>query len=214
KGLADTALRTADSGYLTRRLVDVAQEVIVVAEDCETDKGIVIRILDERGQVIRNLRSRIYGRVLADDVKIERKLVETEDGEKLKAGTVLRAEHVQALAATGGDVESVRVRSVLTCDTRNGVCQGCYGLSLATGRQVEVGEAVGIMAAQSIGEPGTQLTMRTFHTGGVAGDDITHGLPRVQELFEARSPKGKAVLTEVAGPVRLEEDEDGRRIVV
>ncbi|HSJ33462.1 MAG TPA: DNA-directed RNA polymerase subunit beta' [Acidimicrobiia bacterium] len=214
KGLADTALRTADSGYLTRRLVDVAQEVIVVAEDCETDKGIVIRIVDDRGAVIRNIRSRVYGRVLADDVKIDRKLVETEDGDKLKAGTTLKTKEIQALVDAGGQVESVRCRSVLTCDTRNGVCQTCYGLSLATGRQVELGEAVGIMAAQSIGEPGTQLTMRTFHTGGVAGDDITHGLPRVQELFEARSPKGKAVLTEVGGPVQLVEDEDGRRLVV
>ncbi|HLT97961.1 MAG TPA: DNA-directed RNA polymerase subunit beta' [Acidimicrobiia bacterium] len=214
KGLADTALRTADSGYLTRRLVDVAQEVIVVAEDCETDKGITITIVDERGSVIRNIRSRLYGRVLADDVKVDRKLVETEDGEKLKAGTMLRQREIQALIDAGGAVESVRVRSVLACDTRNGVCQTCYGLSLATGRQVEIGEAVGIMAAQSIGEPGTQLTMRTFHTGGVAGDDITHGLPRVQELFEARSPKGKAVLAEVGGPVRIVEDEDGRRIVV
>jgi DNA-directed RNA polymerase subunit beta' len=214
KGLADTALRTADSGYLTRRLVDVAQEVIVVAEDCETDKGIVIRIVDERGNVIRNIRSRVYGRVLADDVKIDRKLVETEDGEKLRAGTTLKTKEIQALVDAGGQVESVRTRSVLTCDTRNGVCQTCYGLSLATGRQVEIGEAVGIMAAQSIGEPGTQLTMRTFHTGGVAGDDITHGLPRVQELFEARSPKGKAVLTEVGGPVQLVEDENGRRLVI
>ncbi|CAN5832794.1 DNA-directed RNA polymerase subunit beta' [soil metagenome] len=214
KGLADTALRTADSGYLTRRLVDVSQEVIIVAEDCDTDRGIVIRTVDERGQVIRNLRSRVYGRVLADDVKIDRKVVETEDGVKLKAGTILMTKEVQALADTEGAVQSVRTRSVLTCDTRNGVCQVCYGISLATGREVELGEAVGIMAAQSIGEPGTQLTMRTFHTGGVAGDDITHGLPRVQELFEARSPKGKAVLTEVAGPVRVVENEEGRRLVV
>ncbi|HEX7100094.1 MAG TPA: DNA-directed RNA polymerase subunit beta' [Acidimicrobiia bacterium] len=214
KGLADTALRTADSGYLTRRLVDVAQEVIVVEDDCETDRGISIRIIDERGNIIRNLRSRVYGRILADDVKIDRRVVETDDGDKLKAGTMIRAKELQALLETGGEVESVRVRSVLTCETRNGVCRACYGLSLATGRDVEVGEAVGIMAAQSIGEPGTQLTMRTFHTGGVAGDDITHGLPRVQELFEARSPKGKAVLSEVAGAVRIVEDEEGRKIVI
>src|SRR5690606_37195700 len=133
KGLADTALRTADSGYLTRRLVDVAQEGIVVAEDCETDKGIVIRILDERGQVIRNLRSRIYGRVLADDVKIERKLVETEDGEKLKAGTVLRAEHVQARAAPGGTLRSSGFCVFLTFDILDGVCKGCFWLSLSIG---------------------------------------------------------------------------------
>jgi DNA-directed RNA polymerase subunit beta' len=214
KGLADTALRTADSGYLTRRLVDVAQEVIVLEEDCETDKGVAVRILDERGGVIRNLHSRAYGRILADDVKVDRKLVETDEGEKLTAGTMLRSPHVQALADTNGGVDSIRVRSVLTCETRNGVCRTCYGLSLATGREVEIGEAVGIMAAQSIGEPGTQLTMRTFHTGGVAGDDITHGLPRVQELFEARSPKGKAVLAEYSGPVHLVDDEEGRRLVL
>src|SRR5690606_20494822 len=214
KGLADTALRTADSGYLTRRLVDVAQEVIVVEDDCETDRGIVIKIVGERGNVIRNLRSRVYGRVLADDVKVDRKIVETDDGEKLRAGTMIRANELQALMETGGQVESVRVRSVLACETRNGVCRTCYGLSLATGREVEVGGAVGIMAAQSIGEPGTQLTMRTLHTGGVAGDDITHGLPRVQELFEARSPKGKAVLTEVSGIARIVEDEEGRKIVI
>src|SRR5690606_295211 len=145
KGLADTALRTADSGYLTRRLVDVAQEVIVVEDDCETDRGIVIKIVDERGNVIRNLRSRVYGRVLADDVKVDRKIVETDDGEKLRAGTMIRANELQALMETGGQVESVRVRSVLACETRNGVCRTCYGLSLATGREVEVGEAVGIM---------------------------------------------------------------------
>src|SRR5690606_28077852 len=212
KGLADTALRTADSGYLTRRLVDVSQEMIVLEEDCGTDRGIPIRVVDERGQKIRNLRSRIFGRVLADDVKDGRSLIETTDGQKLRAGTTIKAQELNAIA--NADLESVRVRSPLTCETRGGVCQACYGLSLATNRQVEIGEAVGIMAAQSIGEPGTQLTMRTFHTGGVAGDDITHGLPRVQELFEARSPKGKAVLSEVGGPVMLVEDEGGRRLVV
>ncbi len=215
KGLADTALRTADSGYLTRRLVDVSQEVIIVEEDCETDRGIVISILDPRGGVLRNLRSRIFGRVLADDLKIGRKLVETDKGDKLRAGTIIGSRELQAISsAAGEELASVRVRSVLTCDTRNGVCQACYGLSLATGKQVEVGEAVGIMAAQSIGEPGTQLTMRTFHTGGVAGEDITHGLPRVQELFEARSPKGKAVLSEIGGIVRESDDEGGRRVVI
>ncbi len=214
KGLADTALRTADSGYLTRRLVDVSQELIVNIEDCETDKGIKIAITDERGKVIRNLRSRVYGRMLADDVKIERKLVEGADGVKLKAGTIIGTKALLALEAQGADVESVRVRSVLTCDAKLGVCQACYGLSLATGKIVELGEAVGIMAAQSIGEPGTQLTMRTFHTGGVAGEDITHGLPRVVELFEARAPKGKASLSEDGGPVRVIEDDAGRRVVV
>ena len=212
KGLADTALRTADSGYLTRRLVDVSQEVIILDTDCETDKGIVISVVDERGTKIRNLRSRIYGRVLADDLKEGRTLVATVDDEKLRAGTVLGTKELHAIEKA--DIETIRVRSPLTCDTRGGVCQACYGLSLATGRMVETGEAVGIMAAQSIGEPGTQLTMRTFHTGGVAGEDITHGLPRVVELFEARTPKGKAVLSDAKGVVNLVEDSDGRRIVL
>jgi DNA-directed RNA polymerase subunit beta' len=212
KGLADTALRTADSGYLTRRLVDVSQEMIVTEEDCETDRGIVIRVVDDRGNKIRNLRSRVFGRVLADDVKEGRSLVATEDDEKLRAGTIIGTKVLHAIE--GADLESIRVRSPLTCDTRAGVCQACYGLSLATGRLVETAEAVGIMAAQSIGEPGTQLTMRTFHTGGVAGEDITHGLPRVVELFEARTPKGKAVLSEISGVAMLVDDEEGRRIVV
>ncbi|HEY4584347.1 MAG TPA: DNA-directed RNA polymerase subunit beta', partial [Acidimicrobiia bacterium] len=212
KGLADTALRTADSGYLTRRLVDVSQEMIVLEEDCQTDKGIVIGVLDERGNKIRNLRSRIYGRVLADDLKEGRTLVSTEDGDKLRAGSVLGTKGLHAVEEA--DIESIRVRSPLTCDTRGGVCQACYGISLATGKTVEIGEAVGIMAAQSIGEPGTQLTMRTFHTGGVAGEDITHGLPRVVELFEARAPKGKAVMAEERGVITVVEDEQGRRIVM
>ena len=186
--------------------------MIVLEEDCETDKGIVINVLDERGNKIRNLRSRLYGRVLADDLKEGRTLVATQDDDKLRAGTLIGTKELHAIEQA--DVETVRARSPLTCDTRNGVCQTCYGLSLATGNVVEMGEAVGIMAAQSIGEPGTQLTMRTFHTGGVAGDDITHGLPRVVELFEARTPKGKAVMSEIRGTVHLVDDEDGRRIVV
>ncbi|HET9202977.1 MAG TPA: DNA-directed RNA polymerase subunit beta' [Acidimicrobiia bacterium] len=212
KGLADTALRTADSGYLTRRLVDVSQEMIILEDDCGTDKGIIISVLDERGSKIRNLRSRIYGRMLADDLKEGRTLVATVDDEKLRAGVVLGTNELHAIEEA--DVESVRVRSPLTCDTRGGVCQACYGLSLATGRTVETGEAVGIMAAQSIGEPGTQLTMRTFHTGGVAGEDITHGLPRVVELFEARTPKGKAVISDLSGVVTLVEDTEGRRVLI
>ncbi len=212
KGLADTALRTADSGYLTRRLVDVSQEMIILDDDCGTDKGITISVVDERGAKIRNLRSRIYGRVLADDLKEGRTLVATVDDEKLRAGVVLGTKELHAIEEA--DIESVRVRSPLTCDTRGGVCQACYGLSLATGRTVETGEAVGIMAAQSIGEPGTQLTMRTFHTGGVAGEDITHGLPRVVELFEARTPKGKAVISDLSGVVTLVEDTEGRRVLI
>ena len=212
KGLADTALRTADSGYLTRRLVDVSQEMIILEDDCETDRGIVISVNDERGEKIRNLRSRIFGRVLADDLKVGRSLVATADNKKLRAGTLIGTKELHAVG--DADVETVRVRSPLTCDTRGGVCQACYGLSLATGYIVELGEAVGIMAAQSIGEPGTQLTMRTFHTGGIAGDDITHGLPRVVELFEARTPKGRAIMSELTGEARYLDDEEGRRIVV
>jgi DNA-directed RNA polymerase subunit beta' len=213
KGLADTALRTADSGYLTRRLVDVSQEVIVRSADCETDRGIVISIRDRSGAPIRNLRNRVFGRVLADDVKVERKLVETAAGDKLRAGTLLRRKEMEALVAAEA-VDQIRVRSVLTCEERHGVCSACYGLSLATGLEVDTGEAVGIVAAQSIGEPGTQLTMRTFHTGGVAGEDITHGLPRVVELFEARTPKGKAILSEAGGTMSIREDEGGRQVVV
>ena len=212
KGLADTALRTADSGYLTRRLVDVSQEMIILEVDCETDRGIVISVIDERGDKIRNLRSRSFGRALADDLKEGRTLVATENGTKLRAGTIIATKELHAIE--GADVETIRVRSPLTCDTRGGVCQACYGLSLATGKTVEIGEAVGIMAAQSIGEPGTQLTMRTFHTGGVAGEDITHGLPRVVELFEARTPKGKAILSAMSGVIAHVDDEEGRRIVV
>jgi DNA-directed RNA polymerase subunit beta' len=213
KGLADTALRTADSGYLTRRLVDVSQEVIITGEDCETDRGITVAVRTAAGDPVRNLRNRVFGRILADDVKVERKLVEAASGEKLRAGRLVGRQELDSIASNSG-VTTVRVRSVLTCAERHGVCAACYGLSLATGRRVEIGEAVGIVAAQSIGEPGTQLTMRTFHTGGVAGEDITHGLPRVVELFEARTPKGKATIAEIGGTVGLIEDEIGRRIVI
>ena len=190
KGLADTALRTADSGYLTRRLVDVSQEVIISSVDCGTDRGITIEIRDDAGELIRNLRSRVFGRRLADDVKVDRKLVTTSDGEKLRRGLLLIRRELKALEQAT-EVTELRVRSVLTCDERFGVCAACYGMSLATGRDVEQGEAVGIVAAQSIGEPGTQLTMRTFHTGGVAGADITHGLPRVVELFRGSHTEGQ-----------------------
>jgi len=200
KGLADTALRTADSGYLTRRLVDVAQEVIVRAEDCGTDRGIRLDIAKERA----HLKQKLHSRILLEDAV-------AEDGTVVvPAGTEVTAELSNQIAAS--NVKQVVVRSTLTCDARYGVCQQCYGVSPATGNLVEMGEAVGIVAAQSIGEPGTQLTMRTFHTGGVAGEDITHGLPRVVELFEARTPKGKAEIAKSSGRVEMREDEKTRSL--
>jgi DNA-directed RNA polymerase subunit beta' len=211
KGLADTALRTADSGYLTRRLVDVSQEVIIREEDCGTDKGIPVQVTVETPSGERaaspHVDTRVFGRVLAEDVRVNRVKVAS-------AGTEVTDEVRDALVQSGADV--VYVRSVLTCDAIYGVCQLCYGRSMASGRLVDIGEAVGIVAAQSIGEPGTQLTMRTFHTGGVAGEDITHGLPRVVEVFEARRPKGEAQITELSGTVAIEEDDEKkvRRITV
>ena len=199
KGLADTALRTADSGYLTRRLVDVSQEVIIRAEDCGTDRGIRLDVKAERS----HLKQKLQSRVLLEDAVAGKDVI-------VPAGTEVTAEMAKEIDAAG--VEEVVVRSVLTCDARYGVCQKCYGTSLATGHLVEMGEAVGIVAAQSIGEPGTQLTMRTFHTGGVAGEDITHGLPRVVELFEARTPKGKAEIAQASGRIELHEDEKARSI--
>jgi DNA-directed RNA polymerase subunit beta' len=204
KGLADTALRTADSGYLTRRLVDVAQELIVREEDCGTDRSIPIQVNTTRpsdGAVVpaAHVETSLFGRVLAEDVKVGGKKIAS-------AGDQLDDEVTAAVVASG--VEEVEVRSVTTCEAEIGVCAACYGRSLASGRMVDIGEAVGIIAAQSIGEPGTQLTMRTFHTGGVAGEDITHGLPRVVELFEARKPKGEAQITEISGTVSIEDDEE------
>ena len=206
KGLADTALRTADSGYLTRRLVDVSQEVIVREEDCGTDRYIVLTAIKEAGQTIVTLNERLNGRFVAEDV------VHPETGELLAAAnTMVDSDQADAIVAAGYD--KVKVRSVLTCECKHGVCAKCYGSSLATNKDVQVGESIGIIAAQSIGEPGTQLTMRTFHTGGVAGlDDITQGLPRVEELFEARRPKRCAIISEIGGKVSFEEDR-GKRII-
>ena len=206
KGLADTALRTADSGYLTRRLVDVAQELIVRDEDCATNRGIWVEEVDSDPEHVRFSETRLLGRCLLEAVKLS-------DGSTLPANTELREDDVHVLAHDPG-LDRVRVRSVLTCESINGVCGKCYGTMLATGKPVDLGEAVGIIAAQSIGEPGTQLTMRTFHTGGVAGEDITHGLPRVVELFEARTPKGAAVLAENSGVARIGENEKGERVVM
>jgi len=207
KGLADTALRTADSGYLTRRLVDVAQELIVREVDCGSTRGIWVRDVrpdDERARYY--LETRLDGRVLARDVTLS-------DGAVVPAGTHVDIALMEVLRDDPA-VEEVMVRSVLTCESQHGICANCYGRSLATDSPVDLGEAVGVIAAQSIGEPGTQLTMRTFHTGGIAGEDITHGLPRVVELFEARTPKGAAVLARTSGILRITEEDNSRRIVV
>jgi len=205
KGLADTALRTADSGYLTRRLVDVAQDVIVREDDCGTNSGIYVKEIKDGNEHIENLSERIIGRVAMADV------LHPKTGEVLvQAKKEISEEDAASIIEAG--IDQVYIRSVLTCKSRYGVCCKCYGRNLATGKRVEIGEAVGTIAAQSIGEPGTQLTMRTFHTGGVAGDDITQGLPRVEELFEARKPKGQATITEVDGEVRIN-DLKGRKEV-
>ncbi|MGI6588203.1 MAG: DNA-directed RNA polymerase subunit beta' [Peptococcia bacterium] len=203
KGLADTALRTADSGYLTRRLVDVAQDVIVREEDCGTNTGIYVEEIKDGAEAIEFLAERIIGRVTMEDI------IHPETGEVIvPAQTEITDDDAVNIMKAG--IRKVYIRSILTCKSRHGVCCKCYGRNLATGRKVEVGEAVGTIAAQSIGEPGTQLTMRTFHTGGVAGDDITQGLPRVEELFEARKPKGQAIITEVDGEVKIN-DLKGRK---
>jgi DNA-directed RNA polymerase subunit beta' len=209
KGLADTALRTADSGYLTRRLVDVSQDVIIREDDCGTDRGltfpIATRTSDGSLRKTDEVESTAYSRTLAEDVLVGKEVV-------APAGSDVSIPLIDLLIERG--IDAVKVRSVLTCDSKVGTCAMCYGRSMATGKLVDVGEAVGIIAAQSIGEPGTQLTMRTFHTGGVAGEDITHGLPRVVELFEARTPKGVAPISEAAGRVRIEDTDKARKLVV
>ena len=202
KGMADTALRTADSGYLTRRLVDVSQEVIIREEDCGVGEGIWVEEISENGQVIEKFAERLRGRFPVNDI------VDPATGEVLcPADRMLDEEDAKMLEKRG--ITRVEIRTVLTCRAKSGVCAKCYGMNLASGKPVGTGEAVGIIAAQSIGEPGTQLTMRTFHTGGVAGGDITQGLPRVEELFEARKPKKMATLVEIAGRLRFEESHKG-----
>ena len=198
KGLADTALRTADSGYLTRRLVDVSQDVIIREDDCGSVEGVTATALQELGQTVQTFGESIHGRYTAEDVK------NPETGELVFArNTMLRNTDAKQLEAAG--IREIKIRSVLSCEATSGVCAKCYGMNLADGSPVNVGEAVGVIAAQSIGEPGTQLTMRTFHTGGIAGDDITQGLPRVEELFEARKPKKMSQLAEITGTVSIEE---------
>ncbi|RSL29275.1 DNA-directed RNA polymerase subunit beta' [Salibacterium salarium] len=204
KGLADTALKTADSGYLTRRLVDVAQDVIVREDDCGTDRGLDVYALREGNEVIERLQDRLIGRVAFKTVRHP----ETSDV-LVRKGELIDEDRAKLIEDSG--VQTATIRSVFTCDTRHGVCKKCYGKNLATGADVEVGEAAGIIAAQAIGEPGTQLTMRTFHTGGVAGDDITQGLPRIQELFEARNPKGQALISELDGKVVDIKDQQGKK---
>ncbi|AZV61815.1 DNA-directed RNA polymerase subunit beta' [Peribacillus frigoritolerans] len=194
KGLADTALKTADSGYLTRRLVDVAQDVIIRDDDCGTDRGLKISALREGTEIIEHLEERLVGRYARKAIR------HPETNEVIVAENDLITEDLANYIESLG-IETAWIRSAFTCNTSHGVCKKCYGRNLATGQEVEVGEAVGIIAAQSIGEPGTQLTMRTFHTGGVAGDDITQGLPRIQEIFEARNPKGQAVISEIEGTI-------------
>ncbi|MDD3614003.1 MAG: DNA-directed RNA polymerase subunit beta' [Clostridiales bacterium] len=212
KGLADTALRTADSGYLTRRLVDVSQDVIIRSEDCyegsgEKIRGIEVSAIMEDSEVIESLYDRINGRFAAEDI------LDPETGQVLAhANEIIGPDTAEAIVAAG--IEKVHIRSVLTCRTEHGVCAKCYGSNLATGGKSNVGEAVGIIAAQSIGEPGTQLTMRTFHLGGVAGDDITQGLPRIEELFEARKPKGLAIISDIGGVVSIGESKKKREVTI
>ena len=207
KGLADTALRTADSGYLTRRLVDVSQDVIVREIDCGTRKGIEVFDIKDGTEVIEGLQERLLGRYTPEPV------IHPETGEILmEAGKMIKDKDAERIVKAG--IKKIKIRSVLTCHSEYGVCAKCYGANLATGEECNVGEAVGIIAAQSIGEPGTQLTMRTFHTGGVAGDDITQGLPRVEELFEARKPKGLAIVSEINGTAKISETKKKREVIV
>ena len=217
KGMSDTALRTADSGYLTRRMVDVSQHVIIHDVDCAQEgkpiPGMYVKAFMDGNEEIESLQERITGRFSCEDLK-------DKDGNIIvKANHMItpkRAERVmkKAVDENGEPLDTVKIRTILTCKCKNGVCAKCYGANMATGEAVQVGEAVGIIAAQSIGEPGTQLTMRTFHTGGVAGDDITQGLPRVEELFEARKPKGLAIITEFAGTATISDTKKKREIIV
>jgi DNA-directed RNA polymerase subunit beta' len=209
KGLADTALRTADSGYLTRRLVDVSQDVIIREDDCGTTEGIEVFEIKNGNEVVEPFDERLVGRFLAEDLR-------DESGELIVSRNKL-INDADAKKIIDAGVERIKIRSVLTCKSRTGVCAKCYGANLAFNNIVSVGEAVGVIAAQSIGEPGTQLTMRTFHTGGVASadaEDITQGLPRVEELFESRRPKGAAILSRISGKIHIEEVKTTRNIIV
>ena len=206
KGLSDTALRTADSGYLTRRLVDVSQDIIVREEDCGTTEGIDVYDIKDGNQVVEKLEERLIGRYPLEDI------INPETKEVIAdTNTMLTEKIIEKIIGAG--IDNVKVRSVIGCRTKHGVCAKCYGMGLATREEAQIGEAVGIIAAQSIGEPGTQLTMRTIHSGGVAGvADITQGLPRVEELFEARKPKGLAIVTEIDGIVRISDDKARKEV--
>ena len=207
KGLADTALRTADSGYLTRRLVDVSQDIIVREHDCGTHDGIVVSDIKDGNQVIEKLQERLEGRYPLEDIidpNTKEVIVDTD--------TMITDKIAEKIVKAG--IEEVKVRSALGCRTKHGVCSKCYGMGLGARERVNIGESVGIIAAQSIGEPGTQLTMRTFHMGGVAGGDITQGLPRVEELFEARKPKGLAIISQISGTIKISDDKKKKEVIV
>ncbi len=208
KGLSDTALRTADSGYLTRRLVDVSQDIIVKEDDCGTHEGIEVWDIKDGNQIVEKLEERLIGRYPLEDI------INPNNNELIAdTNTMLTEKVIEEIISNG--IEKVKVRSVIGCRTKHGVCAKCYGMGLATREEAQIGEAVGIIAAQSIGEPGTQLTMRTIHSGGVAGvADITQGLPRVEELFEARKPKGLAIVTEIDGTVRISDDKSRKEVSI
>ena len=208
KGLSDTALRTADSGYLTRRLVDVAQDIIVREHDCGTHEGIEVEDIKDGNQIVEKLEERLVGRYPLEDI------INPETKEIIvDTNTMITDAIAEKIIAAG--IEKVKVRSVIGCRTKHGVCSKCYGMGLATREESKIGESIGIIAAQSIGEPGTQLTMRTIHSGGVAGvADITQGLPRVEELFEARKPKGLAVITEIDGIVKISEEKNRKEVII
>ena len=208
KGLADTALRTADSGYLTRRLVDVSQDIIVREHDCGSHEGIEVADIKDGNQVVEKMIERLIGRYPLEDV------IDPKTKKVLADTNTLITENIAEQIIDAG-IETLKVRSVLGCRTKHGVCAKCYGMGLATREEVNIGESVGIIAAQSIGEPGTQLTMRTIHSGGVAGvADITQGLPRVEELFEARKPKGLAIISEIDGKVKILEEKSNKQVTV
>ncbi|EIA24577.1 DNA-directed RNA polymerase subunit beta, partial [Candidatus Arthromitus sp. SFB-2] len=217
KGNADTALKTADSGYLTRRLVDVSQDVIIRSEDCGSVDGIYVSEIKDDNSIVESLSERLIGRYVAEDIidpKSNRILIKRDQYITNSMAKIIADINEDTDREESEKILKVKIRSVFTCDSRIGVCAKCYGMNMATAREISIGESVGIIAAQSIGEPGTQLTMRTFHTGGVVGADITQGLPRVEELFEARKPKGLAIVSEIDGIVEFENTKKKRLVKI